>query len=108
MLLRTCSTSHHTHHRGPQQAALAGQRGSNETAEGRATWLDGSGQRGAVPPVRGWCLSEGHRTNLLRCTTGGNALQFCKRQRAQLSIPTRAHLRDFATHGRPLGREEVA
>lgn len=60
----TCGTRQHPHHRGPQQAALAGQRGSNQAAEGRATRLDRGGQCGTVPAVR-WRRLQG------KCTHSG-------------------------------------
>lgn len=52
----TCSTGQHAHHCGSQHAALGGQGGGDEAAEGSATGLDGCGQGGTVPSVGGRCL----------------------------------------------------
>lgn len=51
----------------------------------------------------------GFRPSLLGCTAGrGCTFNFARGKVARVSNPTSAHLRDFAAHGRPLGREEVA
>lgn len=70
--LCTCSAGQHTHNRRSQHAALGGERGRDEPAEGSAAGLDGRGQGGPVPSVSGRRLGQdthGRAERLSKFTT---------------------------------------